>query len=71
MRDDTIIEIKKNMHNIINEVFNLKIYNKNIANNISNKNFENFVDKQRKNIIIFQNEVEKLYDEINLNINQK
>ena len=58
---EKVLKIKKRTLSILNEVANLKKYNREIANNISQKDIENYVYETSKNINELQNELETLY----------
>ena len=61
--NDTRINDKMKVQEILNEISNLKKYSNELANNTSGDKFENLINNLTKNINVLNDETEKIYDE--------
>lgn len=61
--NDTRINDKMKVQEILNEISNLKKYSNELANNISGVKLENLINNLTKNINVLNDETEKIYDQ--------
>lgn len=61
--NDTRINDKMKVQEILNEISNLKKYSNELANNTSGDKLENLINNLTKNINVLNDETEKIYDE--------
>ena len=62
--DETKINDKIKMQEIINEITNLKIYCGELANNTRGEALDNYINNLEKNINLFGDEAEKIYTDL-------
>lgn len=61
--NDTRINDKMKVQEILNEISNLKKYSNELTNNISGVKLENLINNLTKNINVLNDETEKIYDQ--------
>ena len=69
--NDTRINDKMKVQEILNEISNLKKYNNELSNSIRGEKLENLINNLNKNLNMLNEKTEKIYDEHFINENKE